>query len=172
MAGAVDLFRNTTGDWLLGYSRRIGITTILVAELWAVRDGLHLARDRGFRNLELSIDSLQIVTSLLDSKTPTPSPIFTLLLDCRSLRNKFWTVRIRHIHREMSRVTDRMAKGTVLQTVDFAIHSFAPNYVHQLLFLDVNELSTLRHVGSSVSSNSVTLFDCVITPASVHTTIV
>lgn len=41
--GGGGLIRISHGNWIKGFSRSIGYTTSLMAELWALRDGLNLA---------------------------------------------------------------------------------------------------------------------------------
>ncbi|GKU87915.1 hypothetical protein SLEP1_g2242 [Rubroshorea leprosula] len=49
--GAGGVFRDHLGNWLLGFMRNVGYSTALAAELWAIRDGLKLAVDRGFTKI-------------------------------------------------------------------------------------------------------------------------
>ena len=42
LAGGGGVLRDYQGNWVLGYSRKIGKTTSFLAEWWALRDGLHL----------------------------------------------------------------------------------------------------------------------------------
>ena len=41
LAGGEGLIRNANGEWVRGFARAIGVTTSAVAELWALRDGIH-----------------------------------------------------------------------------------------------------------------------------------
>ncbi|GKV12610.1 hypothetical protein SLEP1_g23732 [Rubroshorea leprosula] len=62
------LIRDSWGNWILGFSKRIGWSSILLAELWAIRDGLQLAVFRNFSHLLIETDSLTAVNLL--SKDP------------------------------------------------------------------------------------------------------
>lgn len=42
LAGCVGVVRNDDGRWIAGFSRRIGVTTSFVVELWGLREGLIL----------------------------------------------------------------------------------------------------------------------------------
>ena len=46
-AGGGGVIRDHNGKWLKGYARSFGSTNNCMAELWALRDGLLLARDMG-----------------------------------------------------------------------------------------------------------------------------
>jgi len=52
--------------WLGGYSYMVGIFSSLRAELWAVKVGLELAWEKGFRRVLLEVDS-QVVVYLLNN---------------------------------------------------------------------------------------------------------
>ena len=87
-AGSGGLIRDHRGEWLKGFNRGIGSTTSVIAEFWAVRDGLLLVAQMGILFLEIECDA-KIVTdlllsNLLPNRTYTPP-----LLDCRSLLTRF-----------------------------------------------------------------------------------
>nr|POE81064.1 putative ribonuclease h protein [Quercus suber] len=44
-AGGGGILRSDTGAWIKAFSRNIGITTSLLAELWEIRDGLSMCLD-------------------------------------------------------------------------------------------------------------------------------
>ena len=60
-AGGRGLFRDHEGKWVKGYARGIGHTNSFIAELWALRDGLNLAREMGLNKLIIELDALSIV---------------------------------------------------------------------------------------------------------------
>ncbi|KAI5683008.1 hypothetical protein M9H77_04236 [Catharanthus roseus] len=71
----------------MGFYRHIGTTTNTIAELWAVRDGLILARDKNISNIVLEVDA-EVVVSLLSI---------------------FQSVSIRHVHRVGNKCADFLA---------------------------------------------------------------
>ena len=48
-AGGGVILRSDTGAWIKAFSRNIGITTSLLTELWAIRDGLSMCLDLRIR---------------------------------------------------------------------------------------------------------------------------
>ena len=60
-AGFGGLLRNADGDWIVGFSGYCGVVDNLCAELLALRRGLKLAWDYGYRQLICEIDCLEIV---------------------------------------------------------------------------------------------------------------
>ena len=87
-AGGGGLICDSEGRWIKGYSRSIGHTTSVVAELWAVRDGLNLAIQLGISCLEVELDG-KIIVELLENTNSTNIKISPLLHDCRFLLTRF-----------------------------------------------------------------------------------
>ena len=57
------LIRDHNGDWVTGFARSLGYTNSFLAELWALRDGLTLAKDLNLNNL-LSNWMLKVLSNL------------------------------------------------------------------------------------------------------------
>ena len=87
-AGGGGVIRDSSGKWVKGFSRSIGVATSVMAECWAIRDGLTLANQLGIQNLEVKLDAKTIV-DLLQSNTVSNKPFSALLNDCRSLLKAF-----------------------------------------------------------------------------------
>jgi hypothetical protein len=56
-ASAGGVLRNGSGSWVAGFAHNLGITTSLSAELWAIYQGLRLAKDLGYDDVILEVDS-------------------------------------------------------------------------------------------------------------------
>ena len=82
------VIRDCHGDWVKGFSRSIGHTTSVMAEWWALRDGLNLAIQLGISQLEIELDAKVIVEMLQNTKCPNRN-YTTLLCDCRCLMARF-----------------------------------------------------------------------------------
>ena len=63
------------------YMRHIGISTSIIAEFWALRDGLMLASQLGITHLAMEFDAKVVVDLILSRKTPNSS-YTSLLNDC------------------------------------------------------------------------------------------
>ena len=55
------VIRNHEGQWLKGYARPLGSSNSCMVELWALRDGLLLAKEMGLNNLIIEMDALSVV---------------------------------------------------------------------------------------------------------------
>ncbi|KAK8990742.1 hypothetical protein V6N11_028705 [Hibiscus sabdariffa] len=106
--GAGGALRDEHGAWLSGYARFVGRCDSLLAELWAMHDGLILAWDLGFRCVELESDCLEAVRFISSrsdvlGKSALVGAIVHLL-------HRNWNVEVRHIARGSNGVGDKLAK--------------------------------------------------------------
>jgi hypothetical protein len=82
------VIRNHLGDWVGGFSRAIGFTTSVQAELRALKDGLLLAINLEILNLEIEMDSL-VAVDLINSPITSNAFLSTIVDDCRYLLERF-----------------------------------------------------------------------------------
>lgn len=68
----------------MGFMRRIGLATSITAELWALKDGLMLAKQLGIAQLMVEMDAEVIVDLVQSDKSPT-NIYSSLLNDCMFL---------------------------------------------------------------------------------------
>ena len=76
------------GCWVQDFARKFGKTSSVIAEFWALRDGLTMATQLGLTNLEVEMDS-KVVIDLVLSNANSNCAYSPLLNDCRSLLRKF-----------------------------------------------------------------------------------
>ncbi|CAN1291599.1 Putative ribonuclease H protein At1g65750, partial [Linum perenne] len=107
-AAAGGLIRDYQGHCLAAFSKNLGICSIIRAELRGVVSGLQLAWDRGYRKVQLQIDS-QCAVLLLQSDDRTDHLHATTIRHARELLRRDWEVRIRHVYRESNHVADHLA---------------------------------------------------------------
>ena len=86
-SGGGGLLRDAEGRWIIGFARNYGNLNSIMAELWAFRDGLLLAKDQEIENLIVEIDALAVV-HLMHNCTVNQS-LEPLLTDCRNLLKLF-----------------------------------------------------------------------------------
>ncbi|GLT87976.1 hypothetical protein SLE2022_060240 [Rubroshorea leprosula] len=125
-AGAGGVFRDHLGNFIIGFSRKVGFATSLAAELWATRDGLLIAIHRGFNNLIVESDSKTAI-SMITAGSYNCHHLSTLILDCRELLCQFENVQIVHAVRECNMTADCFARmGTTLSSPSFCIFESCP----------------------------------------------
>ena len=69
---------------MVGFSRRIGVTSSFEAELGALRDGLNICVNKNFQAVEVELDAKAII-DVLQNPTQTNPVISPLLDDCKQL---------------------------------------------------------------------------------------
>ncbi|GKV06468.1 hypothetical protein SLEP1_g18364 [Rubroshorea leprosula] len=135
MAGAGGLLRDHLGRWIIGFSRNIGWTTSIAAELWAIRDGLEVAISKGLSKIIVEIDS-KIATILIESADISLHSLGILISDCRSLLGRFADAQISHIYREANTAADFMAKLGTSSAMNFVLYDGSPPGISSFLYHD------------------------------------
>ena len=77
------MIRNEEHHWIQGFSRNIGTTTNLLAEIWALRDGLNLCISMNLEAVEIEVDAKAIV-DLLANGNNSNNFISFLIDDCKT----------------------------------------------------------------------------------------
>ena len=151
-AGGRGLIRNSEGRWIREFSRSIGYMTSVLAELWALRDGLTLAIQLGIRCLEVELDA-KVIVEMLNNADSSNKKFSSLLLDCRSLIASLTQDRVTHVYREVNRYVDFLAKKGCCMREDFVIFDVYPsNDLDKLLVSDINGLYCYRRVATTLTS--------------------
>jgi ribonuclease HI len=147
LAGGGGIICNHVGDWVGGFSRAIGITTSVQAELRALKDGLNLVIDLRILNLEIEMDYL-VAVELVNSITIPNAFLSTIVTDCRSLLERFESCSLKHIFREANSCADLFAKTGCDQLPNFISFSNAPAYVLEVLAFNVSSETRFRLISS------------------------
>ena len=93
------MIKDEIGNWVVGFSRRIRVTSSFEAVLWALRDGLTICVDKNFQALEVEMDAKAIIDIL--QKANQANPIISPLLDdCKQLASQILRIRLSHYDRE------------------------------------------------------------------------
>ena len=119
------MIRDEVGNWVIGFSRKIGRTDGFAAEMWAFRDGLQLCQQMSARAVLIELDAKALV-DILNNFAYSNAVISPLLDDCKFLISHFSQVRVKHIYLEANKCANRLAKLGLSQAVDFIVHSAPP----------------------------------------------
>jgi ribonuclease HI len=147
LAGGGGVIRNYLGNWVGGFSRSIGITTSVQAELRALKDGLQLALDLEIPNLEIEMDST-VAVKLLHSTNSPNAFLSSIVNDCRYLLERFEAYTLKHIYREANGCADLLAKAGCDQHSDFLVYTSAPAHVLEALDFDISVATRTRLVSA------------------------
>ncbi|KAK8593044.1 hypothetical protein V6N12_045133 [Hibiscus sabdariffa] len=125
------VFRDESGTWLSGFSLRIGRCSVLLAELWAIRDGLRHAWDLGFRYIELETDNKE-VANLCNGLSETLAKSI-LVEGIHELRQREWQTCISYVCRERNAVADKLASLGRYQSLEGLMFVIPPDVVVELV---------------------------------------
>jgi ribonuclease HI len=130
-AGAGGVIRDHTGSWFKGFSRKIGITNSLAAELWGLRDGLVLAHQHNIKKLIIELDAKAVLDLIQpENLTSCSHHLYgALISDCRSLIQKLEVNRIQHTFREGNAMADILAKAGTKLSCPFVTFDYPPTFV-------------------------------------------
>lgn len=139
------MIRDSSGQWLCGFSKFVGDSSAYIAELWGVYEGLQLAKQKGFSHVELQVDS-KIVADGLNSGSIGSSSGWSLIRRIRSLISEDWNIKIVHIYRESNKGVDFLANiGCNLDSIQ-VVYVHPPPRLFQLLVSDTMRVSSPRIV--------------------------
>ncbi|KAL0007565.1 hypothetical protein SO802_009067 [Lithocarpus litseifolius] len=119
------LIRDDMGNWVVGFTRKLGNVNSFTAEVWALRDGLILCHQMKFPAVIIELDAKALVDALSNPRSSN-SVISPLFDDCKLLISQIPHVRIKHVFREANKCADRLANSGHAQVVEFIIHSAPP----------------------------------------------
>ena len=84
IASGGGLIRNENGDWVMGFARSLGQTSRIMAELWALKDGLTIASQLRITDICVELDA-ELIVLLLNNYSIINLMLEPLLGDCRTL---------------------------------------------------------------------------------------
>ena len=134
------------GEWLTSYARPLGQTNSCMAELWALRDGLMLAKELGLNNLIIELDALSVV--LLMNNNTSNMLMEPLLTDCRNLLKAIPNKRVVYAYQEANQCADALAKLGATSLTSFVVFWTPPPVVDGILAHDKAKVFCNRIVNS------------------------
>ena len=114
----------------------IGESSVLMAELWGLYQGLHLAWEAGIKRLLVEVDSL-CVTQLVSKQVVVPNEFYALVVAIREIISRNWQVSITHIYREANSAADFMAN--MAHSYPHGLHLFSspPVGIYSIIVQDL-----------------------------------
>ncbi|KAK8497391.1 hypothetical protein V6N12_018886 [Hibiscus sabdariffa] len=106
--GIGGLIRDDRGCWRAGFARFIGRCSVLLAEMWAIYEGLLHAWSLGYRKVELESDSL-VATRIVKCESGILNNS-ALVASIRKMLNKDWHVIVHHVTRNRNHVADKLSR--------------------------------------------------------------
>ena len=106
---------------MAGFTRKLENMPSTVAELWALEDGLTVAKQLGIENICIEMD-IEFIVHLVSSPSVVNLMLETLLTDCRNLIKTFHNHTIAHVFREANGYADYLACMGADLNHDFDVH--------------------------------------------------
>ena len=102
------LIRDEQGNWVAGYTRRVGKANSFIAEAWALKDGLVLCSQLNLSSVIVESDAKALVDALNNPAydNSVGSPLYD---DCKKLATQIPRLVFRHIYHEANLCADRLA---------------------------------------------------------------
>ncbi|KAF7822209.1 ribonuclease H [Senna tora] len=146
LGGCGGIIRDSKGDWIKGFTRRIGMSNPVFAELWSIAEGLQLAWESGFRRVILENDYQEAIKCLQINPhvNPWSHPAVNIV---KSLLSKDWELKIKHIPRSANKCADLLAKSSLSCNSKSVILDCIPDFVRDAVRFDALGSSSPRDPG-------------------------
>ncbi|KAL4311419.1 hypothetical protein GQ457_01G030350 [Hibiscus cannabinus] len=106
------VFPDDNDEWCFGFSRSLGRCSVLMAELWAVLEGLRHAWSLSYRKVELETDNKEVAWGYIADilgRSSSSLQMSVLVAEIFEWLRKDWEVVVRWISRERNGVADSLA---------------------------------------------------------------
>jgi ribonuclease HI len=138
LSGCGGLLRDSNGNCLSSFARKIGSCDALHAEMWGMYIGMDLARRQGITHLQVESDS-KVLVDMVTGNCNVNGNIPTLIKRIRYLKNMNWHVQFNHTWREGNRSADWLANFSLtLNSLDLHVLGSPPRELQRLMFDDVS----------------------------------
>ncbi|OMO78348.1 hypothetical protein CCACVL1_14470 [Corchorus capsularis] len=137
------LIRGSDGEWLAGFLVNIGTLDSLVAELWGLREGLLLAKQRRLWPLVVELDASMIV-HMVKNGVPDSHPCSVLVADVMALIAEGWTMKFVIYTRKKNKCADYLANLAQTTTLGTTLLDEPPTILVPLLDKDISGPPTVR----------------------------
>ncbi|KAH1120635.1 hypothetical protein J1N35_003795 [Gossypium stocksii] len=107
-AAARGATRDNEGNWIVGFTRFLGVCSPFEAEVWGILEGILILLNKGYRLILILNDNLEVVQTLSDLNLEN-SGISVFRKTQRIIKAEgVW--KIKHIPRSLNLVTNSLAK--------------------------------------------------------------
>lgn len=131
--------------WSIGFRRKLGLASNVLAELWGLRDGLSIALEHNFNNLKIEIDD-ETVLELLKSSHDHSRAYANIINDCRSILHPYIKCSLSTvIVKPTADFLANQGEGVVQQKSFYLLENIPPDLVC-ILNEDVREVAAPRMV--------------------------
>ncbi|KAE8662430.1 hypothetical protein F3Y22_tig00113337pilonHSYRG00049 [Hibiscus syriacus] len=108
VAAVGGVIRDSQGDWIIDFSRSLGICSALHAELWALHDTLILAWNMKYRRVKVEIEC-KLAANILNRQIREMDENVVVAL-VHEILDREWETRVNHVYRKTNAVAEQLAK--------------------------------------------------------------
>lgn len=123
---------------IMGCSRKLGASSVLEAELWAIYFGLKRSRNMNIKHLELCLDSACSIKFLSSHVSNVKIKYTNALNACKQVIQLLESFIATYSWRETNALPDLLASKIHDMEEDFWLAFIPPAFVRQTLFRDVS----------------------------------
>ncbi|KAK9998875.1 hypothetical protein SO802_018478 [Lithocarpus litseifolius] len=102
------ILRCSNGDWIAGFARKLRNISSTMDELWALRDGLIMAKQLGIVNICIEMD-VEFLVYLASNPSVVNLMLEPFLTDCRDLIKTSPNYSVAHVFREANSCVNKLA---------------------------------------------------------------
>ena len=99
VAGWGGVIRDDRGNWISGFTKRIGITNSFTAEMWGLREGLIMCCNLNIASLIVELNA-RVVVDAFSNNQYVNNIISPILDDYRLLSSRFSQIQFKHCYHE------------------------------------------------------------------------
>ncbi|MBA0764781.1 hypothetical protein Gotri_014069 [Gossypium trilobum] len=123
------------GKWILGYNRFLGKSSVFIAQLWGILDGLLLLQEQWHDRVLILSDNLEVVKVIYDRNSTRSSIFLVKRIQHNLSQEKRWFVR--HIPRKNNQATNILTKMAFANKVELYLFEASPLEIQEILEEDV-----------------------------------
>lgn len=132
------------GSWFVGFSCKFNVSSPLAAELYALREGLIIAKDLSMDKLEVETDAVQLKLMLEKMDENSYHELSPVLKEVANMLSQNWIITFNHIPRFCNKVAHDLAAHALVMAVGHKLHYIIPACAKEHYFKEL-ELTNLDY---------------------------
>ncbi|XP_028754654.1 uncharacterized protein LOC114714122 [Neltuma alba] len=103
------IVRNSVGQWLVGFKKKLGFLPSTAAELLALQTGLEICKQQGYSKVMAYTDSMEVYHMLMVDEG-FQHPLRSHIMQIQNLMYSDWDLKINYTPRDNIQCADQLAK--------------------------------------------------------------
>ncbi|KAF7801395.1 putative reverse transcriptase [Senna tora] len=141
------VIRNSHGEWITGFSKKLGKGSVFQAELWGALLGLRTAWELQLPRVVLETDS-KLVHNFITSSCNISIPFLHMAKEFTELLSKAWEVDVKHVDRDNNLVADSLAISAHYNSYGLLILDRVPDCCKVAFLKDLDKVLAAHRLAS------------------------